>query len=485
MKQLFYNTLIVLIGLFTVNTTFAQSKKAKKDKEDLIKAIDADKDKFGDIAMKIWDYAEMGYQETKSSSLLMNTLKDAGFHIEKGVADIPTAFVASWGSGEPVIGILGEFDALPGISQDAVPVPQKIEGKNAGHACGHHLFGSASASASIAIKNWLENSGTSGTIRFYGTPAEEGGAGKVYMVRSGIFDDVDAVLHWHPGASNAASPSSSLANKSAKFRFYGQAAHAAGAPERGRSALDGVEAMNMMVNMMREHIDEKARIHYVITRGGEAPNVVPAFAEVYYYVRHPQIQEVKNMWERVVKAAEGAALGTGTKMELEIIHGVYNLMPNEVLSKVMFDNLNMVGGVAYDAKEEEFANKISESFGDKKVAISKANTIQPFIQKSGKMGGSTDVGDISWVVPTAGLRSATWVPGTAAHSWQAVAAGGTTIGKKGMVVAAKTIALSAYDLFTNQELIGKARAELNDRIGPNFKYEALLGDRKPPLDYRK
>ena len=275
MKRVFFTLLLLSFGLFSVQFAFSQSKKIQKDKESLIKMIDNDKDKFGDIAMEIWDYAEMGYQETKSAALLSKTLEDAGFTIEKGVAEIPTAFIATWGSGKPVIGILGEFDALPGISQDAVPIPQKIEGKTAGHACGHHLFGSASAAASIAIKNWLEQSGTLGTIRFYGTPAEEGGAGKVYLVRAGLFDDVDAVLHWHPGAANGASPSSSLANKSAKFRFYGTAAHAAGAPERGRSALDGVEAMNMMVNMMREHIDEKARCSLDI-RNGEPDMVGPA-----------------------------------------------------------------------------------------------------------------------------------------------------------------------------------------------------------------
>jgi aminobenzoyl-glutamate utilization protein B len=414
---------------------------------------------------------------------LSNTLKDAGFTVETGVADIPTAFVASYGSGEPVIAILGEFDALPGVSQDSVPVKQEIEGKTAGHACGHHLFGAASAAAAISVKDWLQSSGTSGTIRFYGTPAEEGGAGKVYLVRAGLFEDVDAVLHWHPSSANGASPRSSLANKSAKFRFYGQAAHAAGAPERGRSALDGVEAMNMMVNMMREHVDEKARIHYVITRGGEAPNVVPAFAEVYYYVRHPQIQEVKDMWARIEKVAEGAALGTGTKMEYEVIHGIYNLMPNEVLAKVMYDNLVQVGGVNYNDAEINFAEKIAESFGKNKVPISNAAEISEF-KTGGGGGGSTDVGDISWVVPTAGLGAATWVPGTSAHSWQAVAAGGMSIGKKGMVVAAKTLALSAYDLFTNTETIKKATVELKEKIGADFKYEALLGDREPPLDYR-
>lgn len=483
MKYHYYVVILLFVFLNPLQAVFSQNKKVQKDKETLLAAVQKDQEKYAEIALKIWGYAEMGYQEEKSTALLSSTLEAAGFTIEKGVANIPTAFVASWGSGKPVIGILGEFDALPGISQDSVPTRKEIADKTAGHACGHHLFGAASASASIAIKEWLESSGSSGTIRFYGTPAEEGGAGKVYMVRAGLFDDVDAVLHWHPASVNAASPSSSLANKSAKFRFYGQAAHAAGAPERGRSSLDGVEAMNMMVNMMREHIDEKSRIHYVITKGGEAPNVVPAFAEVYYYVRHPQIQEVKDMWERVVKAAEGAALGTGTRMEYEVIHGVYNLLPNEVLAKVMYNNLQKVGGVHYNDAEIAFAEKVAESFGKNKVPVKSAEKIRGFSASKGG-GGSTDVGDISWVVPTAGMAAATWVPGTAAHSWQAVAAGGMSIGKKGMVVAAKTLALTAYDLFTNLETLEQATVELKGKTGEDFKYEAILGEREPPLNYR-
>jgi aminobenzoyl-glutamate utilization protein B len=278
------------------------------------------------VANKIWEYAEVGYQETKSSALLQETLSQAGFKIEKGVAGMPTAFIASYGTGKPVIGILGEYDALPGVSQDAVPELKKVEGRPAGHACGHHLFGTASAAAAIAVKDWLIANKKGGTIRFYGTPAEEGGSGKVYMVREGLFKDVDVVFHWHPGAQNNASAGSSLANKTGKFRFYGIASHAAAAPDRGRSALDGVEAMNDMVNMMREHVTQESRIHYVITRGGEAPNVVPAFAEVYYYARHPSRAVVKDMWERLTRAAQGAALGTDTKVEWEITGGVYDLL---------------------------------------------------------------------------------------------------------------------------------------------------------------
>ncbi len=292
--------------------------------------------------MEIWELAEMGYLENESSALLQKTLSDEGFSIKKGVAGIPTAFTAEYGSGYPIIAILGEYDALPGLSQQAVP-EKKSANKEAGHACGHHLFGTASTAAAIAVKNWLNESKTKGTIRFYGCPAEEGGSGKVYMVREGLFNDVDVALHWHPSSQNAASAGAALANKSAKFRFYGTSAHAAGAPEMDRSALDGVEAMNNMINMMREHIPQEARIHYVITDGGKAPNVVPNFAEVYYYARHNKRDVVIDIFDRMVKAAEGAALGTGTTMDYEMIGGTHELLPNLTLQKIMHDNLSKVG----------------------------------------------------------------------------------------------------------------------------------------------
>jgi aminobenzoyl-glutamate utilization protein B len=454
------------------------------EKKTVIQSLEAKKQQYVDVATNIWNLAELGYKEGKSANLLQSMLKEEGFTIENGVAGIPTAFTATFGSGTPVIGVLGEYDALPGFSQDAVPFKKELAGNTNGHACGHHLFGSASAAAAIAVKNWLKTTGRKGTIRFYGTPAEEGGAGKVYMVRAGLFQDVDAVIHWHPGDDNNANPISSLSNKSAKFRFRGIASHAAASPERGRSALDGVEALNYMVNMMREHIPEKSRVHYVITRGGEAPNVVPAFAEVYYYIRHPEMDVVKDLFNRVTKAAEGAALGTGTTMDYEVIHGVYNLLPNQILSTNLYENLKTVGGVNYDKTEEDFALKIFPSLNRKDVNISDAALVKPYADQSDEAFGSTDVGDISWLVPTAGISSATWVPGTAAHSWQAVAAGGMSIGHKGMMVAAKTMALTIMDCLVSPEMLKNAKLELLKRRGEPFKYEALLGDRNPPLDYR-
>ena len=449
----------------------------------VLSLIDARQDRLGQVAMEIWELAEVGYQEYESSALLQQELRAAGFSVEAGVAGMPTAFIAEWGSGSPVIGILAEFDALPGITQDAVPERAPILEKDAGHACGHHLFGTGSAGGAIATKEWLEATGVQGTIRLYGTPAEEGGAGKVYMVRDGLFDDVDVVLHWHPGDANSASPSTSLANKSAKFRFHGISAHAAAAPDRGRSALDGVEAMNTMVNLMREHVPQETRIHYVITDGGSAPNVIPDFAEVFYYVRNPEPDMVQEIFSRVVSAAQGAAMGTGTTVDYEVIHGLYNLLPNEALQRVMWEKLNQVGGVQYDQTERDFAQLLRASLPPTSPPLESALEVQPYdFVRSGM--GSTDVADVSWVVPTAGLRTATWVPGTASHSWQAVAAGGMSIGTKGMLVAAKTLALTAVEIFSNPEIVEAAAAEQARRVGPDFVYKPLLGDRAPPLDYR-
>jgi len=451
--------------------------------DDLAPLVDTRRDEAVALAMDLFDYAELGYLETRSSERLAGYLEGNGFSIERGVAGIPTAFVASRGTGGPVIGILAEFDALPGLSQAPVPQRQPLVPGGPGHACGHHLFGTASATAATAIAEWLAGTETRGTVRVYGTPAEEGGSGKVYLTRAGLFDDVDIVLHWHPADRNIASPESSNGNKSGRFRFHGIAAHAAVSPERGRSALDGVEAMNYMTNLMREHMPSTARLHYVITDGGQAPNIVPETAEVYYYVRHPQPGMVVELFDRVVAAAEGAARGTGTAMEYEVMHGNFPLLRNDVLAGVMHRHLERLGGVEYDEAEMTFATTIRGSLFGQLRPLEARNEIEPFEFKQ-KMG-STDVGDVSWVVPTAGFGTATWVPGTPAHSWQAVAAGGMSIGHKGMMLAARVLAETARDLYTDAELVARAKAEFEERRGPDFDYRPLLGDREPPLDYRK
>ncbi|MBN4084718.1 amidohydrolase [Flavobacteriaceae bacterium AH-315-B10] len=475
MKTINFSTMFILL-CFNIN--------AQQSLDHVLKGLESQTSFYGDIAHTIWNYAEMGYQEEKSSALLQKTLKDEGFSIEIGVAGMPTAFIAEYGSGNPIIGILGEYDALPGLSQQAV-AEKKSAGAKAGHACGHHLFGTASTAAAISVKNWLLENNILGTIRFYGCPAEEGGSGKVYMTRAGLFNDVDVVLNWHPSNQNSASPRIALANKSAKFRFYGVSAHAAGAPEKGRSALDAVEAMNYMVNMMREHIPQEARIHYVITDGGKAPNVVPDFAEVYYYARHPQRDDVINIFDRIIKASQGAAMGTDTTTDYEMIGGTHEMLQNLTLQKLMYDNLVKIGGYTYTAEEKAFAEKVSKSLNEESLDVSFIKGVVPFsTEMNSKGSGSTDVGDVSFAAPTVGLRTATWVPGTPAHSWQAVAAGGTSIGTKGMMVAAKTMTATAIELFSNTAIIDKAKAEFLESRGMDFKYIPLLGDRVPALNYR-
>jgi aminobenzoyl-glutamate utilization protein B len=450
-------------------------------KAQAIKGLEGSYGDYRKVAQQIWGFAEVGYKETKSSALLQKTLRDNGFAVQAGVADIPTAFVATYGSGKPVIGILAEYDALPGLSQQASAEKKAVPGLNAGHGCGHNLFGTASVAAGIELKKLIKEGKFKGTVKVYGTPAEEGGSGKVYLVRAGLFEGVDAVLHWHPSNNNAAMMSSYIANTSAKFRFHGIASHAAASPQRGRSALDGVEAMNHMVNMMREHVPQETRIHYIITNGGKAPNVVPEFAEVYYYVRHPNRDEVKDAFARVVKAAEGAALGTGTTMDYEIIGGTHELLLNETLARALQVNLEQVGGVTYTAQEAAIGKQLQASLGFPAPPLDEAAKVQPFAPGDG--GGSSDVGDVSYVVPTVGLTAATWVPGTPAHSWQAVACSGQEIGAKGMLVAAKTMTLTGIDLFTDPALLQKATAEFKQDVG-SYVYKPLLGDRKPALNYR-
>ncbi|HEX9895767.1 MAG TPA: amidohydrolase [Gemmatimonadales bacterium] len=469
------------IWLILMGGAAALSAQSRPGTDAMLAALDARSGAYTGVARRIWEFAEVGYQETRSSALLQEQLRGAGFTVEAGVADIPTAFVASWGQGSPVIGIVGEFDALPGLSQDATPMRKILIEGGPGHGCGHHLFGTASTAAAIAVKEWLQQSGRAGTVKFFGTPAEEGGGAKVYMIRAGLFRGIDAVVTWHPGDVNQVTKATTLANMSAKFRFRGVSAHAAAAPEQGRSALDGVEAMNSMVNLMREHVPQETRIHYIITAGGKAPNVVPDFAEVYYYARHSDMRLLDGIWERVTNAAKGAALGTGTTMDFELVNAVYNVLANDYLADLMERQLKRVGGITYTPEEQHFAEQLRPSLaGTVPAPGTEAKILAPEV---GVSSGSTDMGDVSWVVPTVQMSAATWVPGTPAHSWQAVAAGGMSIGAKGMMVAAKTMALTAVELFSDPSHLTRARAEFDRRVG-GHQYRAMVGDRKPPLDYR-
>jgi aminobenzoyl-glutamate utilization protein B len=434
------------------------------------------------MAQKIWEWAELGYQEKRSSALLADAMESAGFHVTRGQVGIPTSFVATIGAGKPVIAILGEYDALPGLSQEAVSERRARPGITAGHACGHHLFGVASATASLALGEQIQAGTVKGTLRFYGCPAEEGGSAKAFMVRAHLFDDCDAVLHWHPSSHNSAASDSSQARIAVKFRFHGTSSHAAGAPEAGRSALDAIELANHAAELLREHTPDFTRIHHVITAGGSAPNVVPDFGEVFYYIRHPSSQVVQKLYPRLLKCAEAGALATETRLETQYLGGILEILPNDTLERVARASLARLNDLSYDHEETEFATRIQKTLPEPRPL----DSIQRITDRTGQgPSGSTDVGDVSWVVPTAGFTTACWVPGTSAHSWQAVAAGGTTIGKKGMVLAARVLASTASELFERPDLLAAARAEHRRRLGGQ-SYRSLLGpDQNPPLDYRE
>jgi aminobenzoyl-glutamate utilization protein B len=463
--------------------TFVALVPAFADKADLAKSIDAKADASWAMAQKIWDWAEPGYQEKQSSALIADALEKAGFKVERGVAKIPTAIRASFGEGKPVIGILGEYDALPELAQEAVPFRQPKEGGSGyGQACGHHLFGVASATAAMAVAEQIKAGAIKGTVRFYGCPAEEGGAAKVFMARDGLFKDCDVCLHWHPSSRNSAGDGSCLARIAVKFRFHGTAAHASGSPERGRSALDALTLTMHAVELLREHTPEGTRLHHTITSGGGAANVVPEFAEGFFYVRHPKAEVVMQLYPRLLKCAQAGALATETKLEVQNLGGTMELLPNDTLAKVNRANLTALNNLKYDAEETKFAVRIRETFPDKAPPL---DDIGRVFDTGGRTGmGSTDVGDVSWQVPTAGFSTACWVPGTPGHSWQAVACGGTTIGKKGMLLAAKVLAASAWDFYSDPKLIAEAKVEFTRRLDGRVYKAMLEKDQPPPLDYR-
>lgn len=439
---------------------------------------------YGAMSRQIWEQPELGYKENKSAALIKDELKKHGFRIEENVGGMPTAFTATWGQGKPVIGIMGEYDALPGLSQKDQPAREAVIAGDPGHGCGHNLFGVASAFAAITVKQQLESTRHPGTIRFYGTPAEEGGGGKIYMVRAGVFKDADSVLVWHPGDSNGASLKTSMANITGRFRFRGTAAHASAHPEMGRSALDGLLLFNHAIEMMREHVPEATRIHYIITKGGEAPNIVPDLAEDYLYLRFPGMVSLDGIWKRILKAAEGAAMATETRFELELVNSVYNMLPNETLATLADKHLRNFGGITYSGEENRFADEIRKSLSPSEdmKPLGSQTAINPI--ETGHSGGSTDVSDVSWAVPTTEFVTATWVPGVPAHSWQSTACSGMSIGRKGMMLAAKVLAASALDLLEDPALVAAARRDFEKRLAGHSYQSRLPSTAKPPLNYR-
>ena len=448
-----------------------------------IESVVSRRDESWEMAQHVWNAAEPGYQEVSSSNRIAEKLQATGFRVTKGVASIPTAFSAEFGEGKPVIGILGEYDALPGLSQQAVAERLPRQDANSyGHGCGHHLFGVASMSAAIAVAELIRDGRIKGTVRFYGCPAEEGGSAKVFMVRDGLMADCDAVMHWHPSSRNSAGDRSSLARIAVKFQFRGRSAHAAGSPEQGRSALDAVALTNYAAELMREHTPEFTRIHHVITSGGEAPNVVPAFAEVYYYIRHPEAHILKPLYERLEKCARAGAMGTETELTVAYEGGIREILPNQTLSDVVERTLRKLNDLSYSDEELQFAARMQQHIPQP----APLEQIREVENVSGTVGkGSTDVGDVSWVVPTTGFSTACWVPGTPGHSWQAVACGGTTVGEKGMHLASRTLAAATVELMLSDSILKAAQAEHQRRTNGK-RYEPLIPEgMQPPLNYRR
>lgn len=464
--------------------------------------IDTNQDVFTGLSDSVWDFAELGYRETRSSSLLIEALERRGFTLQKGVAGIPTAFVASCTNGAgPVIGVLGEFDALPGLSQEAVPFRKPRVAGAPGHGCGHNLLGVAGVAACFALKEALDAGDVKGTLRYYGCPAEEGGAAKGFMAKAGLFDDVDVCITWHPDAFNSTLWANFLANYRVGFKFHGKPAHAAADPYNGRSALDAVELMNVGVNYLREHMVPDARVHYVIINGGgTAPNVVPAEAGSLYSVRTPRMDQLNPLFERVKDIARGAALMTGTELEIELYSGMSNLLLNATVNNVLQKHLEEVGAPQFSRADLDFAAEISKTIpagsfetsaplyglAPDEIEAMKYTLIHDGVLPSYKADivqpGSTDVGDVSWVVPTGQITTACMALGTPGHSWQIVAQGRTGIGHKGMLYAAKVMARAAEEFFGSPELVRQAKEEFRKRRGATDYTSPIPDGLKPPLD---
>jgi aminobenzoyl-glutamate utilization protein B len=462
-------------------------------KQELFETIAAERERLRSVSREIWENPEVAFREIESSERLQSVLREEGFDVEAGVGGIETAFVARYGDADPVVGTMGEFDALPGLSQRPTAEREPIEEGEPGHGCGHNLFGVGSLGGALAVKRAIERGDVSGSVVFFGTPAEEAGGGKVYMVRDGAFDDVDAVVSWHPGWYNAPGKGSCLAVDSFDFTFEGESSHAAAAPESGRSALDAVQLLNTGVEYMREHVPDEARLHYVITEGGDAANVVPPQASVEYLVRAPEREQVERIGEWVKDVAEGAALMTQTDLDTTKTSGMYGVLPNHALGDAIRENMD-AAEFPFDDEQAAFAEELRETLGDVDGALAElpedvrdeasdaAMFTRPIDATDEGVTGSysTDSGDVSWNVPLGRFRAATWPVGTPAHSWQAVAAG-ADLGTGGMEFASKVIAGTLYDLLDDEALLAEARAEFEDRTA-GTEYESPLPEGADPYE---
>ncbi len=465
----------------------AQAQGFRPSQQTAIAQVEQLADELKEMNRSIWQWAELGLQEHRSSKLLADRLERAGFKVTRGVASMPTAFVAEWGSGRPIIGILAEYDALPGMSQKVAPRREPLRPGAPGHACGHSALGTAAVGAALAIKEAMQKHQIRGTLRLYGTPAEETGIGKVYMTLAGVFNDLDVCLHWHPSTANGVWDGSSKALVSAKFTFYGLPAHASVSPEAGRSALDAVELMNVGANYMREHLKEDARLHYVIIDGGGAPNVVPPKATVWYFVRADRHEDVEYNFRWLQDVAKGAAMMTRTRLEIQVDTDCHEIIPNRPLSELIHRNMVRLGPPKFTAEEKLFARRLQEplvqEFG-KRFALALHEQVDPLQANPKPSKGSTDVGDISWHVPTGGFRTACMPVGSPGHSWQNVAAIGSSIGEKGLLYAAKVFAVTALDLFEQPRWIVAAKEDFARRTQGRKYFSFVPKGQKPPKQIR-
>ena len=450
-----------------------------KNKSAVLASVEKHQQELINLSDQVWGYAEIAMRETQSAKVLADYAEAQGFKVTRGVAAIPTAFIAEYGSGKPIIGVLGEFDALPGLSQKAQPVKEALKKDAPGHGCGHNMFGAGSLGAALSIKELIAAGKLKGTIRFYGTPAEEDLAGKVWMAKAGLFDDLDVCLDWHPDYENKANMQSSQAVTDYSISFKGKSAHAAADPWNGRSALDAAELFTTGINFMREHVKPSVRMHYVYTKAGNVPNVIPSEASVWLWIRDSKRSGVAEVSERMKDIAKGAALMAGVEYEIKLNNGLYELLINETGAKTLQANMNLVGPVTYTKDELDFADKIMKEYGLEMKGIS--GTIKPLeVTKPDPAGGSTDVGDVSYIIPEITLLATTAPYESPWHSWVVVACGGMSIGHKGMLFASKALGTTMVDLFENEKLRQDIKEEFLKRKGKEV-WKAILPDGPPPV----
>lgn len=470
---------LLLPLLFISSVLVAQKTSFTAKKKEVLLSVDKHQKELISLSDQIWGFAETAMVETKSAKVLADYAEAQGFKVTRGVAEVPTAFIAEYGSGKPIIGVLGEFDALPGLSQKAQPTKEALVNDAPGHGCGHNMFGAGSLGAALSIKELIASGKLKGTIRFYGTPAEEDLAGKVYMARAGLFNDLDVCLDWHPDYENKAGMQSSQAVTDYLISFKGKSAHAAADPWNGRSALDAAELFNVGINFMREHVKPSVRMHYVYKNAGKVPNVIPEDASVWLWIRDSKRSGVAEVAERMKEIAKGAALMAGVDYEVKLQSGLYELLTNETGAKVLHNNMEFVGPITYSKEELSFADKIMKEYGLESKGINGA--VKPIEQtKKDPDGGSTDVGDVSYIVPEITLLATTAPYESPWHSWVVVACGGMSIGHKGMLYASKTLGTTMVDLFENEKLRNDIKEEFLKRKGKEV-WKAMLPDGPPPI----